>query len=486
MKKLLPILFALTVCVLNIYGQSITRGATEGEIYFPNSWYLNTTSFEFVPAIWRSTDNGRHLTTQYAATTIPEEEAVLDIVCDATPGVLYGWANDSLFISYDYAQSWHSIERCTWEVLGQYFSGCSSGVLYKTLVNEELQRIELYESNDYGNVFSIINEDVVGYWGDVGVIEEELHLLDINTWPSFTLKLLNSFNSGLIFNTILIENSIAGTIPGGHYPRLSRGAAPGELYLVTWHLPSNYYIYYSSDYGQTFHLQYQSDECNFYYWDYSFSAGREPGSFYVTRSTGNNFESSTHMLHYIDHSTDYGKTFTTFFHDTDIDYDGNPTSITHTVSAIVEPTGYGTVAGTGRFAEGAEVTVTATPNEGYEFVNWTENGEVVTELAAYTFTVERTLTLVANFKLINGIALDNANLFKSFPNPFSSMVTFEYPLLSSEGLLRICSAMGNVVFTGRLNGAKTSFDLSHLPQGVYIYSIETDGHYLHKGVIVKE
>jgi hypothetical protein len=272
----------------------------------------------------------------------------------------------------------------------------------------------------------------------------------------------------------------------GVYPTLSRGADPGELYLVTWHLPCNYHIYFSSDYGQTFQLKYQSDECDFYYWGYSFSAGREPGSFYVSRGTGNDNDNPTHTHQYIDYSTDYGKSFTTFFHDTHSGYDGNPTSITHTVSAIVEPTGYGTVAGTGRFAEGTEVIVTATPNEGYEFVNWTEGETIVSELAAYTFTVERTLTLVANFKLINGIALDNANLFKSFPNPFSSMVTFEYPLLSSEGLLRICSAMGNVVFTGRLNGAKTSFDLSHLPQGVYIYSIETDGHYLHKGVIVKE
>jgi hypothetical protein len=137
-------------------------------------------------------------------------------------------------------------------------------------------------------------------------------------------------------------------------------------------------------------------------------------------------------------------------------------------------------------AEGTEVTVTSTHSEGYEFVNWTEEGIVVSELPVYIFAVERTLTLVANFKLINGAALDNINQYKYFPNPFSTVVTFEYPLLSSEGLLRICSAMGNVVFTGRLNGAKTSFDLSHLPQGVYIYSIETDGHYLHKGVIVKE
>ncbi len=481
MKKLLPILFALTVCALHTYGQSITRGATEGEIYFPNSWYLNTTSFEFVPAIWRSTDNGRHLTTQYAATTIPVEDAVVGVVSDANPGVLYGVNYYKLYISYDYGVSWEFVEDIGQD--GRYASGFNPGEVYK-YNNIEGEGPALWRSTDYAQNYTLKNEQVYGR-PEIGLSTGDIYFLT-GVPPSSDLLILESHNYGDSFDTIVINSDIAGYYLMGHYPRLSRGAAPSELYLITWHLPSNYYIYYSSDYGQTFHLQYQSDECNFYYWNYSFSAGREPGSFYVTRSTGNDFESSTHMLHYIDHSTDYGKSFTTFFHDTDIDYDGNPTSITHTVSAIVEPTGYGTVAGTGRFAEGTEVIVTATPNEGYEFVNWTENGEVVTELAAYTFTVERTLTLVANFKLINGVALDNTNLFKSFPNPFSTVVTFEYPLLSSEGMLRTCNTMGNVIFTGKLNDTKTSFDLSHLPQGVYIYSIETDGHYLHKGVIVKE
>jgi hypothetical protein len=476
MKKLLPILFALTVCALHTHGQSITRGATEGEIYFPNGWYLNSTSFEFVPAIWRSTDNGRHLTTQYAATTIPAEDAVVGIVSDANLGVLYGVNYDKLYISYDYGVSWEFVENTQGS---KYFSGNKAGEIFK-------QYDGIYLSTDFGENFTMLI-NYVNLLLEIGTIPGELFGLSLNSNNSRPDSLFYSNEYSCIFTfKNEFNDTVAGIIPGGYYPVLSRGAVPGELYLVTWHLPCNYYIYFSSDYGQTFQLQYQSDECNFYYWDYSFSAGREPGSFYVTRSTGNDFESSTHMLHYIDYSIDYGKTFTTFFHDTDIDYDGNPTSITHTVSAIVEPTGYGTVAGTGRFAEGTEVIVTATPNEGYEFVNWTEGETIVSELAAYTFTVERTLTLVANFKLINGIALDNANLFKSFPNPFSSIVTFKFPLLSNEGLLSIYSTMGNTVFTGKLNDTKTSFDLSHLPQGVYIYSIETDGRPFYRGVMVKQ
>ena len=39
------------------------------------------------------------------------------------------------------------------------------------------------------------------------------------------------------------------------------------------------------------------------------------------------------------------------------------------------------------YVQGDEVTLTAKPNERYEFVNWTLNGEVVSMDAEYKFTV---------------------------------------------------------------------------------------------------
>jgi len=52
--------------------------------------------------------------------------------------------------------------------------------------------------------------------------------------------------------------------------------------------------------------------------------------------------------------------------------------------------------GTG-IAYGTSITVIATPNPGYDFINWTENGQVVSTSASYTFTVTASQTLVANF-----------------------------------------------------------------------------------------
>ena len=57
----------------------------------------------------------------------------------------------------------------------------------------------------------------------------------------------------------------------------------------------------------------------------------------------------------------------------------------------------GTVTGAGTYDYGTSVTITATPDTGYEFVNWTKAGVEVSTDASYTFTVTEDVDLVANF-----------------------------------------------------------------------------------------
>jgi uncharacterized repeat protein (TIGR02543 family) len=71
---------------------------------------------------------------------------------------------------------------------------------------------------------------------------------------------------------------------------------------------------------------------------------------------------------------------------------------THTVSLSAYPSAGGNVTGGGTCNEGVSVTVTATANSGYTFINWTESDVQVSTNAAYTFTMgtlDRNLT--ANF-----------------------------------------------------------------------------------------
>ena len=77
----------------------------------------------------------------------------------------------------------------------------------------------------------------------------------------------------------------------------------------------------------------------------------------------------------------------------------------------------GSVTGEGTYNDGETVTVTATPNEGYKFVNWTENGEVVSEEMEYSFVITEDVELVANFVSTEGMGEQYANGFNVYPNP---------------------------------------------------------------------
>jgi hypothetical protein len=73
---------------------------------------------------------------------------------------------------------------------------------------------------------------------------------------------------------------------------------------------------------------------------------------------------------------------------------------TYTVSTSAAPVAGGNTSGGGSFLSGANATVTATPNAGYFFVNWTMSGVQVSTNASYTFAVTADKALDANFSVI--------------------------------------------------------------------------------------
>ena len=84
-------------------------------------------------------------------------------------------------------------------------------------------------------------------------------------------------------------------------------------------------------------------------------------------------------------------------------YEGNPIRAVrssmqnNTITVSANPSEGGTVTGAGTYQQGQSCTVTATANEGYSFINWTENDIQVSTDASYTFTVTGDRSLVANF-----------------------------------------------------------------------------------------
>ena len=70
----------------------------------------------------------------------------------------------------------------------------------------------------------------------------------------------------------------------------------------------------------------------------------------------------------------------------------------YVITATANNAAMGTVAGAGDYGKGSTATLTATPNDGYLFVNWTKGSEEVSTDATYSFKVEEAVELVANFE----------------------------------------------------------------------------------------
>lgn len=100
-----------------------------------------------------------------------------------------------------------------------------------------------------------------------------------------------------------------------------------------------------------------------------------------------------------------------------------------TVSTSALPLAGGTTSGGGTVTVNSQVTVVATPNIGYDFINWTLNGNVVSTLPSYTLTVSNSVQLIANFQIkqFNVDAVANPSsagtVTGSGVYPYNAMVT---------------------------------------------------------------
>ena len=141
--------------------------------------------------------------------------------------------------------------------------------------------------------------------------------------------------------------------------------------------------------------------------------------------------------------------------------------VTFTTNAITtssSPAGGGTTSGGGTVNCGSNITVCATPNPCHSFVDWTENGNVVSTSACYAVLVTNNETLVANF--VNGLetlATDNA------ADPSYSAMEYVWSSGSNGGIGFDPWVLVETSTDGSCNGYfidSSTADSSHAPPGI--------------------
>jgi hypothetical protein len=160
------------------------------------------------------------------------------------------------------------------------------------------------------------------------------------------------------------------------------------------------------------------------------------------------------------------------------------TPVTYTVTVAANPAEGGSVAGGGTFEEGTDVTLTATTNAGFDFVNWTDaGGAVLGTDTAYTFKVGTAdVTITANFTPEIGIKTYADQNIQLYPNPATSMVYFKG--IETGSTVRVMNTVGQLVNT--YENVNNSIDISSLEQGVYFLQIETSGTIVGKARLIKK
>lgn len=110
---------------------------------------------------------------------------------------------------------------------------------------------------------------------------------------------------------------------------------------------------------------------------------------------------------------------------------GAPATSTITTTSL--PEAGGSTTGEGTYDNGTPVTVIATHNPGFAFVNWTENGVAVSDSAVYPFTANGDRTLVANFIATEtSVSISNASITEGN----SGTVTMQFSVTLSAIILQ--------------------------------------------------
>ena len=157
---------------------------------------------------------------------------------------------------------------------------------------------------------------------------------------------------------------------------------------------------------------------------------------------------------------------------------GNRTLVAHfesqvyTINVSSIPSDGGTIYGGGVYSAGITCHLIAVPNNNYSFLNWTENGVVVSSDSDYSFVVTGNRTLVANFVFYDSLEEDATNDINIYPNPVKDILYMEGVNFDK---IEIFNVTGQLLLSQEPSNSTVELNLRHLPSGIYLVKVYWNG-----------
>lgn len=148
------------------------------------------------------------------------------------------------------------------------------------------------------------------------------------------------------------------------------------------------------------------------------------------------------------------------------------------IETAADPEEGGTTSGGGTFLHGDTVRLTATANPDWEFINWTENGNVVSSNSTYVFTADHSCLITGHFDFLFGIHEHSREQIFVYPIPSSGVlnIVFDQEIVTGIDEIRLISLSGVCLERFEIGGAgNIQLDLGDIRSGVYLLQYMLEG-----------
>ncbi len=155
------------------------------------------------------------------------------------------------------------------------------------------------------------------------------------------------------------------------------------------------------------------------------------------------------------------------------------------LSLEANPVAGGSTSGSGNYIEGEEVTITAAPNEGWQFINWTIGEDTeVSNTAEFVYSMPgQNITLTANFEDVTGIAETVKHDIRIYPNPASKEFTIKAGFMIDQVL--VIDNTGNTIYSTTVKDKEIKIFVQSFKPGAYYLRIHSENSVFTEKIIVQ-